>query len=113
MLGNAGTPVNLEGLDPQQMQQWYKTQEMQAEARQAHLESRQMEDEHLYAEYTKATGSTVSAMKAMKKTMKEPAVEKSEMKALKKFWIEQTSLEKARKQLAAAKKAGRHNQGVD
>ena len=52
-------------------------------------------------------------MKAMKKTMKEPAVEKSEMKALKKFWFEQTSLEKARKQLAAAKKAGRHNQGVD
>ncbi len=96
MLGNAGTPVNLEGLDPQQMQQWYKTQEMQAEARQEHLESRQMEDEHLYAEYTKATGSTVSDMKAMKK-----------------FWIEQTSLEKARKQLAAAKKAGRHNQGVD
>ena len=29
-----------------------------AEARQEHLESRQMEDEHLYAEYTKATGST-------------------------------------------------------
>ena len=115
MPGNAGTPVDLEGLDPQQMEQWYKTQEMQAQARQQHLESRQMEAEDMDNEdgAKKATGSTVAAMKAMKKTMKKPAVAKSDMKALKKFWIEQTSLEKAKKKLAAAKKAGRHNQGVD
>ncbi len=47
MPGNAGTPVDLEGLDPQQMEQWYKTQEMQAEAREQHLESRQMEAEDM------------------------------------------------------------------
>ena len=86
MPGNAGTPVNLEGLDPQQLEQWYKTQEMQAEARQQHLESRQMEAEDMDNEdgAKKATGSTVAAMKAMKKTMKKPAVAKSDMKALKK-----------------------------
>jgi hypothetical protein len=75
-----------------------------------------MEDEHLYAEYTKATGSTWRAGRSEARAPGEQAEARQEHLAMQteasknSTWRARAEASKTQEMLA--RKAGRHNQGV-